>query len=105
MADSNSQIDILNHLLEVEKDVSILVEQAVADAEKKVSEAKVTANAMFQEKNALAQTELENDFQQQLQAVKNNREKKIQDFTNNLHNRPLHSNALNACLDALLIKK
>lgn len=105
MAEVNSQIDILNHLLEVEKDVSLLIEQAVTDSEKKISDAKVTANAKFQKQNALTQSELEKDYEVKLQALKDNRDKTIQNFTDSLHNRKQDTNALNKCLDALLFAK
>lgn len=105
MGEVNSQIDILNHIIEVEKEVSVLIENATADAEKKVAEAKQIANAEFQEKNAVIQRDLEKTYEANLLEINNNRDNAIQSFINQLQSKKQSQRNLNAVLDKLLFNE
>lgn len=105
MGEVNSQIDILNHIIEVEKEVSVLIENATADAEKKVAEAKQIANAEFQEKNAVIQRDLEKTYEANLLEINNNRDNAIQSIINQLQSKKQSQKNLNAVLDKLLFNE
>lgn len=101
MAESFSEIDVLNHLLEVEKDASLLIDQAVEDSTKKVSAAKAKANAQLQEKVAQIQKQMEADFQSNVESVQKSHDSLLEDYKNQLATKSQNKKQFNSLLKDL----
>lgn len=102
MAETKSEIDVINHLLQVEKEASLLIEQAVDESTKKVSAAKTKANALLQEKISVSQKELEADYENKVNQLNENHSSLLQDFEKELSGKKQNVNQFNTLFKDLL---
>lgn len=102
MTKVNQQIDILNHLLQVESDQELLVQQAVENAQNKVLQAKASANELFQSQITQIQNQLEKEYETNLKQIKEAHKKTIEQFTQSLNQKSQNNENLNKCLEVLL---
>lgn len=104
MAEVNSQIDRLNQILEVEKEVSELIENAVTETEKKVTDTKLQAHLKLQEQSLQIQSIIEKEYDEKLKKLQENRSEKISDFEKSLQKKNQNINNFNAVLNTMLFK-
>ncbi|MCQ2582872.1 MAG: hypothetical protein MJ160_03095 [Treponema sp.] len=102
MADNSKEIDVINHLLEVEKAAAALVEQGSVEADKRLSEARIKANQEFQ-KRVQTETEiLEKNYEQELSKLNDNHQQQVSSFKSDLLNLNQNTSDFNKLLDQLL---
>lgn len=102
MAENNAEINVINHLLSVEKDASVLIDNAVKEADEKTSKARNQANLQFQQKYDSCVAEMETEYQEKLQYIKDENSKEIEKFKTDLENKTLNTAAFKDLLDKLL---
>lgn len=100
--ESNAELDIINHLLTIEKDASSLINDAQIESEKRVSEARAKYNSEYKEKYDAAIKELEEKYQAEIDAVKTAHDKEIDSYKSELESSEKNTKAFNEVLDKLL---
>jgi len=100
--EKSTELDIINHLLSIEKDASSLINDAQIEAEKRVSDAKVKYNSEYKEKYEAIVKDLESDFQTEMEQIKAAHDKEIKDYENELESCEKNATNFNQVLDKLL---
>lgn len=100
--ENSTELDIINHLLAIEKDASSLINDAQIESEKRISEAKIKYNAEYKEKYDAAVKVLEKEYESELEKIKAAHDKEIKDYENELESSEKNSKAFNEALDKLL---
>ncbi len=97
--------DILQHLLDVESQANILVVEAQAEAERRISEKEKTFQKEYQRRYAKKQAELETEYQKQLQRSKEEYDTLIKAYIEEIQKWPVNTTAFNHFLDSFLFKE
>ena len=100
MAESDS--DILSRLLEVESAASLLVDEAGAEASRRVLNAKAQADELYHSKYLSAVGQLENQFNQNVQNYQKQHDADFEQYTNNLKQKAKDTGAFNAFMNKTL---
>lgn len=102
MAEKSEENNVLIHLIQVEKDASCLIDEALKDAETKLSQSRSDYNQKYKEKYEAIVTELEERFREKTAELKNEHEKCIQEFKDSLINKNQDKQAFNSLLNKYL---
>lgn len=100
--ESNSELDIINHLLEVEKDASGLISEAREEADKRVADAKAKYNLEYKKRYDQIVVELEKEYQSEMESARTAHDNAIIAYKSELESTEKNSKAFNALLDKLL---
>ena len=79
MADSD--VNVISHLLDVEKQASSLVTEARIDAEKRVSEARAKADAQFKSQFESISEKMETEYNSKIDELSKKHEKDFLEYT------------------------
>jgi len=101
MADKKEEIEAITLLLNVEKEASILVDEALQQAEKRISDAKTTANAEFQKKYNQLVEKMEADYNQKVAEIQANHITKIEEYKSSLETRNQNKEAFNTFVESV----
>ena len=96
------EINVIKHLLAVEKDAAVLIDDAVKEADSRTAEAKNKANSLFKQKYDECAASLQHDFEQTVEQKKSEHSKDINQFKSDLEKRSRNYKAFNKVLDGLL---
>jgi ABC-type phosphate transport system auxiliary subunit len=89
MAGSTDQ-DLLRHLLEVETGAAALVEDAQAEADRRVAEFEARSRARYDEAYAREAVDLEARYQREYEAVKTEYQRRLDEYRENLETMTVH---------------
>lgn len=101
MADNNAELDIINHLLEVEKNAAVLIDNAKQEAETKKNQATATFNAEYKRRYDELMAKVTSDYEASLQSIKENHQKELEDYKASLTEKTINKNTFNEVLDKL----
>ena len=96
------EINVIKHLLAVEKESAGLIDDAVKEAEARTTQARNKANTLFKQKYDQIAAELQKDYEQTIENKKSEHVKQMDQFKQELENRPRNYEALNKVLDDIL---
>ena len=102
MAEQNLELDAIKHLLEVEKNASVLIGDAKIEADKRLADARLKYNSEYKEKYDVIASELESDYQNKLKEITSKYKSEIEEYRKSLENKPQNDEAFNALLDKYL---
>lgn len=102
MAENNEEINVINHLLNVEKNAAVLIDNALKEAENRTSQARNQSNTQFKEKYDSFVADMEAEYNKTVQLKKDEHEKELQSFKDNLQNQKINNSEFNKVLDGLL---
>lgn len=102
MAENNTEIDAINHLLEVEKNASTLINDAVTEAERRLSQARAQYNSEYKTRYDKIASELEAEYQNNHQIIEDKYQKDIDSYKESLAAKPQNSEAFSSLLDKLI---
>jgi F0F1-type ATP synthase membrane subunit b/b' len=102
MADNNEEINVIAHLLQVEKNASLLIDNALKEAEQKLAQARSQANLEFKQKYEACVGNLENEYNQKLNEIQTEHDKLFDDFKESLQSQPKNNARFNNLLESLL---
>ncbi len=100
----NSEVSIITHLLEVEKQASQIIAAANIKSERKISEAKVAADNEFKSMYSGKAEELNNDFNRQKNEITAQHDSILSEYKDQVEKRPQNKEAFFACLDKVLFE-
>jgi len=101
----NPELDVINHLLEVEKNASGVIDSAKAEADKRITEAKAKYNQEYKAKYDALSSEKEKAFQEKVASLEENHKSAVEDFKKSLETKPQNQEQFNKLLDSLLFAK
>ena len=102
MAENTSEIDALNHLLEVEKNATALINDAAEEADRRLSEARAKYNAEYKARYDKEAAELESEYQKAHEQISDKYQKEIDSYKESLAAKPQNSKAFSELLDRLV---
>ena len=98
----NTEIDAINHLLEVEKNASMLINDAAQEAERRLSQARSKYNSEYKARYDQIATQLESEYQNNHNIVAEKYQKEIDDYKESLEAKAQNSEAFTSLLDKLI---
>ena len=102
MANQNLELDAIKHLLEIEKNASILIDDAKVEADKRLADARSKYNTQYKSKYDEIASVLESDYQKKLEEITTKYKSEINEYKKSLENRPQDEGAFNALLEKYL---
>lgn len=102
---TKSEIDVINHLLQVEKDSALMIDEALQESEKRLAKARADFNVIFKEKYDKGVSELEEKFRLDSEKTVKSHEKILNDFKSELESKNQNVEAFNKVLDSILFEK
>lgn len=103
MAENNPELDAINHLLQVEKDASSLIDDAMIEADKRLSDAHRTYNGQYKSKYDKLVSELEADYKIRHDKIEETYKKEIDEYKASLESKVQDEKAFDSLLDKLLL--
>ncbi|MCR4580273.1 MAG: hypothetical protein K5681_08000 [Treponema sp.] len=102
MSDVNQEFAAIQHLLEIEKQASYLIDTAKVDAEEELSKAHAEYNADFKEKVESLNKEMAEDFQKKHNQIQKKYEDEVNEYKAAFSARPQNKEAFFSLLEKLL---
>ncbi len=102
---SSNEVDVINHLLEVEKAASELTASAQKDAEKILSEAKADADYQFKSRLEKINANLEVDLQSRIKACDEKTSAEISSYKERISSSVKNQKDFNSLLDSIFAGK
>ena len=96
---------ILQHLLEIEGKAAGLVDDAQAEADRRIKEAEEQNRLAFDEAYQKLAVELEAEYKKSLDAVKAEYDKNLDEYRAGLENMPKQNDGFSALVRSLLVDK
>ena len=96
------EINVINHLLAVEKESAALIDNAVKEADSRTTDARNKANSQFKQKYDEIAELLQKEFEQTIENKKSEHLQQMNQFEQELENRPRNYKAFNEALDKIL---
>lgn len=96
------EINVIKHLLAVEKEAAGLIDDAVKEAEARTTQERNKANAEFKKRYDIIASELQSEYESTIENKKSEHIKQMDQFKQELENRPLDYEAFNKVLDDIL---
>ncbi len=99
------EINVIDHLLAVEKNAAVLIDNAVKEADGRIIEARNKANSQFKEQYDDFALSLQKAYEQTVEEKKSEHNKKLEAYKRELENFPRDYQAFDRVLDGLLSEK
>ena len=96
------EINVINHLLAVEKESAALIDNAVKEADRRTTEAHNQANSQFKQKYDEIAASLQKEFEQTIENKKSEHSKQMNQFEAQLQSRERNYEAFNKALNGIL---
>lgn len=97
-----SEQDVLQHLLEVENEASGLVLEAQKEADRRIAEQEKMCREIYENTYKSKLSELEAEFQENIQKVKNTYTESLIRYKKELEDQPVQNLAFNQMMQQLL---
>ncbi len=98
----DSEVDVIQHLLEVEKEASFMLKDAQKSADQKISKAKSEADELFKSEYSAAILNIERDEERQKENLENEEKKMFSDYCKSLESKEKDKKLFASCLKKLL---
>jgi hypothetical protein len=96
--------DILRHLLQVEADAAALVDDAQAEADRRLAEGEKRNRSLYDERYGRETGELEAGYGKEIAGVKEDYQKRLDAYRESLNAITVHRDRFNALADNLFMK-
>lgn len=102
MTENNPESEIINHLLEVEKNASVLIDDALKEAENNKAKAVSEFNRVYKEKFDKLIAKKSMYYDNLISETKENHQKELDEYKKNLSSKSLNIDAFNKKVESLL---
>lgn len=102
MTTENPELDEINRLLEVEKQASALIENAMTESDKIISDAHAKFNEQFKSQTEKLTEKLTQEYNDKLEEIKLNHQKEIEAFKLALEKKEINQSNFDSLLTKLL---
>ncbi len=103
MITENPELDAINHLLEIEKKASVLVNDAHTESDKRIVQARTEYNNQYKERIEKITAQMEADYQNSLESISKKYENELEDFKSSLEKKEQHKKDFSVLLEKLLL--
>jgi len=103
MAD-NDEVNIISHLLEVEKQASQVIAVANVKSDKNISQAKIAADAEFKKLYTEKSEQLQKDYENKKAEITEKHNKVLSDYKTSVESMPQNKENFSALLDKVLFE-
>jgi regulator of protease activity HflC (stomatin/prohibitin superfamily) len=100
-----NQPDTLRHLLQVEADAAVLVDNAQAEADKRLAEGERQNRSRYEERYAQEVAALDADFEKEIDAIKEDYQKQLDAYRRTLDTMAVQAERFSGLMSSLLIKE
>lgn len=101
---AENEVNVISHLLEVESQATVLIDDAQIESNKRITEAKTKADELFYTKYRDIVETLENDFNKKIQGYEAAHNAEIESYKNKISNSEKDVDAFNSFLNKTLFK-
>ena len=102
MAENTTEIDAINHLLEVEKNASALINDAAMEADRRLSQARAKYNSEYKARYDDVAAKLEAEYQADHKSLEEKYNKDLETYKESLAAKPQNAEAFSSLLDSLI---
>lgn len=102
MAETTMEIDAINHLLEVEKNASALINDAAQEVDRRLSETRVKYNSEYKARYDQIAASLEAEYQTNHNSIAEKYQKEIDSYKESLEAKAQDYEAFSSLLDKLI---
>lgn len=102
MSEVNQELAAIQHLLEIEKQASSLIDSAKIEAEQYISKAHAEYNTAYKEKNEALSREIEADFQKKHDEIAKKYKDEVDSYKTSYASKPQNKEAFFSALEKLL---
>jgi len=103
MAETNVELDAINHLLEIEKQASGLISDAQIEADKRLAEARAKYNSEYKTKYETVASDLEKKYQKDYDEVTKKYAEEIESYKKSLEEKNKNKEAFTQVIEKLLM--
>jgi len=103
MAETNVELDAINHLLEIEKQASGLISDAQIEADKRIAEARAKYNSEYKAKYETVAADLEKKYQDDYAAVTKKYADEIEVYKKSLEEKNQNKEDFKKVVEKLLL--
>jgi len=97
--------EVLGHLLKIEAEAAALVNDAQAEADRRVLEAEKQNHAAYEERYRREGEKLENEFQSLKENIRRQYQTELESYSNKITSLPVDVNRFSALLDRLVTEE
>lgn len=101
--ENNVEMEEINHLLEVEKNATVIVTDAMTEADKRLAETRAKYNEQVKTRIDVLTEKLTQEYNSNIEQLKANHKSEIDNFMKALEEKELHQSSLNTLLDKYLV--
>ena len=102
MAENTMEIDAINHLLEVEKNASALINDAAEEVDRRLSEARAKYNSEYKARYDETAASLEAEYQTNHNSIAEKYQNEIETYKQSLEAKAQNTEAFSSLLDKLI---
>lgn len=102
MAGKNEELNVISHLLEVEKEASYLVDDALKESEKRLSEARSQLSSKYKKEYESLVKTMDGDFQSKKNDLQKKHDDALAEYKSSVENRNQNTKAFNQLVHKLL---
>lgn len=102
MAETTAEIDAINHLLEVEKNASTLINDAAQEADRRLSAARAKYSSEYKERYEKAAGELETKYLENQKSIEKKYNDELEAYKQSLASKSQNFEAFSKLLDTLV---
>ena len=102
MAENTMEIDAINHLLEVEKNASALINDAAQEVDRRLSQARAKYNSDYKARYDELASKLEAEYQDAHQKIAEKYQNEIETYKQSLEAKTQNTEAFSSLLDKLI---
>ena len=103
MITENPELDAINHLLEIEKNASILVNEAHVEADKRISLSRAQFSAKYKDNLEKISEELEIEYQNKIDSISKKYADEFNEYKLSLEKKVLNKKDFSELLEKLLL--
>ena len=102
MITDNPELDAINHLLEIEKNASILVNEAHVESDKRISQARAQFSAKYKENLEKITEELESEYKNKIESISKKYDDDFAEYKSSLEKKVQNKKYFSELLEKLL---
>jgi hypothetical protein len=103
-ANGLSERDVLTRLLKVESDAAVLVDEAQAEADRRIAEGEKANRARYDERYSREAALLDEEYARTVLSIKEEYQKQLDAYRESLKDMPVHKDAFFALVERLLFE-
>jgi vacuolar-type H+-ATPase subunit H len=103
-AEDLSERGILQHLLGVESEAAVLVDDAQTEADRRVAEGEKESRARYDERHSQEAERLNEDFAKEVLSIKEDYRKQLEAYQEGLADTPVRQDAFSSLVERLLFE-